>query len=131
MVNNLMRSSLGEVPAELYRNRYPAIKTLDKYYGKPGEEPITGKNFKGIPPEGNVIATNLCFGKWKEITEYADEKIFDIRNNYASKDLSKIGAPDTGFLIPANSPAWSTGFTPIPFTEIGLYRDEYRNSSLK
>jgi hypothetical protein len=131
LVNNMMRESLQEVPADLYRERYPAIKTLDKYYGKPGEEPITGKNFKGIPPEGNIIATNVCFGPWKEITEFADEKIFDIRNNYVTDDLSKVGAPETGFLIPSGSPAWTTGFKPIPFSEIGLYRDSYRKLNNK
>jgi hypothetical protein len=126
LVNNLMRESLNEVPADLYRDRYPAIKTLDRYYGKPGEEPISGKNFKGIPPEGNVIATNVCFGPWKEITEFADEKIFDIRNNYVDKEIKHIGAPETGFLIPPDSPAWATVFKPIPFNEIGLYTDYYR-----
>ena len=113
----------------MYRERYPAIKTLDKYYGKPGEAPITGKDFRGVPPEGNVIANNVCFGPWKSITEYADEKIFDIRNNYVNDDISKIGTPETGFLIPSDSPAWTTGFKPIPFKEIGLYRDRYRKSN--
>ena len=126
MVNTMMRESLNEVPAELYRDRYPAIKNLDRYYGNPGEEPISGKNFKGIPPEGNVIATNVCFGPWKEITEFADEKIFDIRNNYVDNEIKHIGAPETGFLIPPDSPAWATGFKPIPFNEIGLYTDCYR-----
>ncbi len=131
LVNNLMRVSLQEVPANLYRERYPAIKTLDKYYGKPGEAPIKGKDFRGVPPEGNVIANNVCFGPWKEITEYADEKIFDIRNNYVNDDISKIGAPETGFLIPSDSPAWATGFKPIPFKEIGLYRDRHRKSNCR
>lgn len=131
MVNNMMRESLKEVPANLYRERYPAIKTLDRYYGKPGDKPITGKDFKGIPPEGNVIVTNVCFGPWKEITEFADEKIFDIRNNYITDDLNKVGTPETGFLIQPDSPVWSTGFKPIPFNEIGLYNNHYRKLNKK
>ena len=131
MVNNMMRESLKEVPANLYRERYPAIKTLDRYYGKPGDKPITGKDFKGIPPEGNVIVTNVCFGPWKEITEFADEKIFDIRNNYITDDLNKVGTPETGFIIPPDSPVWATGFKPIPFNEIGLYSDHYRKLNIK
>ena len=131
MVNNMMRESLKEVPANLYRERYPAIKTLDRYYGKPGDKPITGKDFRGIPPEGNVIVTNVCFGPWKEITEFADEKIFDIRNNYITDDLNKVGTPETGFLIPSGSPVWKTGFKPIPFNEIGLYSDQYRKLNIK
>jgi len=131
MVNNMMRESLKEVPANLYRERYPAIKTLDRYYGKPGDKPITGKDFKGIPPEGNVIVTNVCFGPWKEITEFADEKIFDIRNNYITDDLNKVGTPETGFLIPSGSPVWKTGFKTIPFNEIGLYSDHYRKLNIK
>ena len=131
MVNNMMRESLKEVPANLYRERYPAIKTLDRYYGKPGDKPITGKDFKGIPPEGNVIVTNVCFGPWKEITEFADEKIFDIRNNYITDDLNKVGTPETGFIIPPDSPVWATGFKPIPFSEIGLYSDHYRKLNIK
>jgi len=131
MVNNMMRESLKEVPVNLYRERYPAIKTLDRYYGKPGDKPITGKDFKGIPPEGNVIVTNVCFGPWKEITEFADEKIFDIRNNYITDDLNKVGTPETGFIIPSDSPVWKTGFKPIPFNEIGLYSDHYRKLNIK
>lgn len=126
MVNEFMRKRLREVPAELYRQRYPAIKTLDDYYGKPEGEPITGSNFKGIPPEGNVIARNACFGKWKVFTWFADEKIFDIRDNYVSDDLSQIGGPETGFLLPKDSPVFKTGFTAIPFDPIGLKEDEYR-----
>ncbi len=126
MVNDLMRKRLQDVPADLYRERYPAMKTLDRYYGKPDSEPIIGEAFKGIPPEGNAIVRNVCFGKWKEIAWFADEKLFDIRDNFVTEDLSQIGGPETGFRLPENSPLWETGFKPIPFDRIGLQEDNDR-----
>jgi len=46
-------------------------------------------------------------------------------------DLSKVGTPETGFLIPSGSPAWSTGFKPIPFKGKGLYSDRYRRLNIR
>ena len=40
MVDQTMRKRLAEVPLALYRERYPALKTLDQYYGPPGGPPI-------------------------------------------------------------------------------------------
>jgi hypothetical protein len=96
-----------------------------------GCDSITGNDFKGIPPEGNVIAHNTCFGDWKEIAWFADEKIFDIRDNYVTEDLSRIGGPGTGFRFPENSPALKTGFKMIPFSQIGLQADEDRKQLKK
>ena len=61
-----MRQRLAEMPSALYRDRYPALKTLDHYYGPPGGPAITGEDFKGVPPEDNVVARNVCVGKWLE-----------------------------------------------------------------
>jgi hypothetical protein len=126
MVDKTMREGLKAVPAGLYRERYPALKTLDAYYGPPGGNPIVGADFKGIPPEGNVIARNVCIGKWKEITWHAEEGLFDIRDNFVTTAPKQAGGPQTGFRLPRNSPAWENGFKPIPFDEIGLYSDRYR-----
>src|ERR1043166_7690084 len=64
MVNDYMRERLAEMPAAFYRERYPALKTLDRYYGSPEGPAITGEAFTGVPPEGNVVARNICVGKW-------------------------------------------------------------------
>ena len=66
MVNDFMRERLAEMPAAFYRERYPALKTLDRYYGSPEGPAITGEAFTGVPPEGNVVARNICVGKWLE-----------------------------------------------------------------
>jgi hypothetical protein len=126
MVETFMRERLYEMPQDLYRERYPAIKTLDAYYGAPGAPQLIGETFKGIPPEGNVVARNVCFGKWKDIAWHADEKLFDIRDNYVTEDMAGVSGPEKGFELPQDSPAWKTGFSPIPFKEIGLYPDEDR-----
>lgn len=126
MVNNLLRASLNQMPVELYREKYPAIKSLDKFYGKPGDLPIVGKDFKGVPPEGNSIINNACFGPCIEITEFADQKIFNIENNFVTSDKTNLGSPSSGFLIPPNSPVWKMGFKPIPFKEIGLFSPRFK-----
>jgi len=126
MVDKTMRDRLNAVPLELYRERYPELKTLDAYYGPPGGEPIVGDAFTGIPPEGNVIARNVCIGAWKEITWHADKKTFDIQDNFVTDDMGQVGGPKTGFKLPADSPAWENGFKPIPFDEIGLRPDADR-----
>jgi hypothetical protein len=128
MVNEFMREKLHEVPLDLYRERYPALKSLDAYYGEPGGEPILGDAFTGIPPEGNVIARNVCAGDWIKMFWHADEAMFDIRDNVVLDDPAQIGGPETGFHLPENSPAWEMGFEPIPFRKIGLYLDEDRTS---
>ncbi|HOX40225.1 MAG TPA: right-handed parallel beta-helix repeat-containing protein, partial [Candidatus Brocadiia bacterium] len=126
MVDQTMRERLKSVPSDLYRERYPAMKSLDAYYGPPEGPAIAGEAFKGIPPEGNVIARNICIGKWKEIAWHADEKLFDIRDNFVTEDRNQVGTPEDGFRLPTESPAWKTGFAPIPFKKIGLYQDSDR-----
>lgn len=128
MVDKTMRDSLMAAPLGLFRERYPAMKALDAYYGPPEGPAIVGDAFKGVPPEGNVILRNACFGKWKEIAWHAEESLFDIRDNFVTEDQGQVGGPETGFHLPKDSPAWDMGFAPIPFKKIGLYRDKYRKA---
>lgn len=123
MVDKTMRDRLADVPLALYRERYPEMKTLDAHYGPPDGEAITGESFKGVPPEGNLITKNVCFGKWTDITWHAKEEWFDIRDNYVTDDMSGIGSPETGFQIPEDSPARETDFETIPFDKIGMQTD--------
>jgi len=120
MVNTFMRGQMARVPLELYRQRYPEMKTLDAYYGMPGGTPIEGEAFTGVPPEGNRIARNVCIGNWIDIAWLADPKIFDIRDNFISNDHTLIGGYQNGFRIPPSSPVLKLGFKPLKFSEIGI-----------
>lgn len=126
MVNETMRARLLDVPLDLYRERYPELKSLDAHYGPPGGAPIEGEAFQGVPAEGNVIARNVCIGDWLKLIWHAEEKHFDIRDNFVTDDLAHAGGPETGFRLPEDSPAWETGFQPIPFEKIGLQSDPDR-----
>ena len=120
MVDKYMREQLAAVPAALFRERYPALKTLDAYYGSPEGPAIQGTAFKGVPPEGNVIIRNVCVGKWFDAGWLAVTNQFDVRDNYVTTDAKQVGAAANGFPIGAESPVWKTGFKPIPFEQIGV-----------
>jgi hypothetical protein len=126
MVDKTMRKRLDDVPLALYRERYPKMKTLDRVYGSPDDTPITGEDFKGIPPEGNVIKHNVCFGKWLDITWHAKPEWFVIEDNFVADDVSGIGGPDQHFEIPKDSEVWKTGFQAIPIEKIGLIMNDER-----
>jgi hypothetical protein len=92
MVNDFMRKQLAAVPARLYRDRYPALKALDAFYGPPEGPSITGASFKGVPPDGNVITRNICVGKWFEAGWHAaaSPALFDVRDNYVTNNLNEV-----------------------------------------
>ncbi|MBM4088802.1 MAG: right-handed parallel beta-helix repeat-containing protein [Planctomycetes bacterium] len=110
MVYDTMKKNLAAVPRDLYRQRYPVIADLDRYYEKTG----------GVPPENNVVARNVCVGKWLEVGWHAKEEMLKLEQNYVGPDPG-FAAPDTmDFRIKADSPVWATGFQPIPWDKIGL-----------
>ena len=119
MVDDFMRKQLAAVPAVLYRERYPAIKTLDAYYD-------TKDGFKGIPAEGNVIARNVCVGKWLELGWHAQDTGFEVRDNFTSGDPLLVDPAKQDFRLKPESPAFKTGFQAIPFEQIGLRSDADR-----
>jgi hypothetical protein len=126
MVDTYMRAQLAAVPAGLYRERYPAMKTLDAYYGPPGGQAIVGAAFKGVPPEGNVIAHNVCVGKWLDVGWHGKLEMFEVRDNFVTTDLKQVNVVANGFRLPKDSPAWRLGFQPIPFDQIGPRPDADR-----
>jgi len=126
MVNDYMRQQLTRVPSALYRERYPAMKSLDAFYGPPDGAPIVGDAFKGVPPENNVIARNVCIGKWLDVGWHAKKEMFDVRDNFVTNATNQVAAPSDGFRLPKNSPAWKLGFKPIPFEQIGPRADANR-----
>jgi hypothetical protein len=132
MVDKTMRQSLARMPA-LYRERYPALKTLDQYYGPPGGPAIEGAAFKGVPPEHDVVARNICIGKWLNVYWHATPAMLSLQNNLTNAAASFVRPPGEpaqakDFALKPDSPAWKLGFQPIPLDKIGLYRDELRSS---
>lgn len=133
MVDKTMRQSLAGMPSALYRERYPALKTLDQYYGPPGGPAIAGAAFKGVPPENNVVARNICVGKWLNVYWHATPQMLVLENNLTNAASTFVHLPNGGvkatdFAIKDDCPAWKLGFQPIPLDKIGLYRDELRAS---
>ena len=126
-----MRQRLAEVPLALYRERYPALKTLDHYYGPPGGPAIEGAAFKGVPPENNVVERNVCVGKWLKEYWHATPGQLLLQNNLTNAAASFVRPPGNppqanDFSLKRDSPAWNLGFQPIPLDKIGPYRDELR-----
>jgi hypothetical protein len=129
MVDDTMRKRLGEMPPSLYRERYPQIKTLDRYYGPPDGPPIVGEAFHGVPPEDNVIARNVCVGKWLEATWHTRPEMLRMENNLTNASLAAAPGDQArakDFELKKDSPAWGLGFRAIPLAEIGLRDTESR-----
>jgi hypothetical protein len=116
MVYDTMKKRLAEIPQPLYRARYPAINDLDRYYAATN----------GVPPEGNVIANNVCVGKWLEVGWHARTNLVTLRDNYVGPDPGFGSVEQMDFSIRRNSPVWQTGFQRIPVEQIGLRDDELR-----
>lgn len=131
MVNDTMRKRLADVPLALYRERYPEMKSLDRYYGPPEGPAITGDAFKGVPPENNAVLRNVCIGKWLEAAWHAKPENLRLENNLtnAASSLAKQlndQSQVTDFQLKKDSPAWALGFQRIPVEQIGLREDELR-----
>ena len=133
MVDRTMRQRLAAVPLPLYRERYPALKTLDAWYGPPEGPARTGAAFTGVPPEGNVVARNVCVGPWLRVHWHARPEWLRLENNLTNAVASfargpgdDARAPD--FALTADSPAWTLGFARIPVEAIGLREDEWRRA---
>ncbi len=111
MVYDYMKKQLAAVPQELYRKRYPAINDLDRYYA----------GGAGVPPENNVVARNLCRGKWLEVGWHARLEWVRLSKNVV--EGVEFADPEHGdFRLKDEGPARRIGFQPIPFAEIGPLR---------
>lgn len=125
MVNDTMRRRLKAVPLALYRARYPDMQSLDRYYGPPEGPEIGGDAFGGVPPENNLVARNVCVGKWLEVGWHATFAHLRLENNLTNAAPSLLrpvndSSPPTDFVLRADSPAWKLGFQRIPVEQIGL-----------
>ncbi len=131
MVDKTMRQSLTQVPLQLYRERYPAMKTLDAFYGAPDGTALTGAEFKGVPPEGNTVLKNICVGKWLNVYWNASVDQLKLENNLTNTAPGFVAPPNdaspaTDFRLKRDSPAFKLGFERVPAEKMGLYRDQFR-----
>ena len=131
MVDDTMRRRLDDIPLELYRKRYPELRTLDAHYGAPGTKVIAGSDFKGVPPEGNHVTRNVCVGKWLRVGWNARSEWLGLERNFTEGDPGFTRTPGPGsravdFALRPDSPVWALGFEPIPVERIGLQPDAHR-----
>jgi Right handed beta helix region len=127
MVDETMRKSLAAMPSELYRARYPEIATLDAYYGAPGGSAIVGTDFKGVPPEGNLIARNVCVGKWLNVGWHAKASMLRVEDNLTNASSAFVKPPGAS-PVPCDfelRPGVRTGRT-VQCTDIGLQQNVLR-----
>jgi len=112
MVYTTMKRSLDAMKPNQppYRTRYPELAQLDKYY----------QGDTGVPPEGNRVLRNICFGgKWLSIGWRADPKIIEVRDNLVGEDPRFVDAANMNFQLREDSPAYKLGFQRIPVERIG------------
>jgi hypothetical protein len=125
MVDITMRQRLGAVPLTLYRERYPEMTSLDAHYGPPVGPALEGEAFRGVPPEGNLVARNVSVGKWLHVYWNARPEMLRLENNLTNAVASFVRAPGAqpraaDFELRPDSPAWRMGFQRIPVEKIGL-----------
>jgi len=124
MVDQTMRQRLTKVPLPLYRERYPAMESLDAFYGPPDGPTIVGDAFKGVPPENNVVARNVCVGKWLNVYWHAALPMLRLESNLTNANPRFVREPSDqarakDFGLQPDSPAWPLGFEQIPVEQIG------------
>jgi hypothetical protein len=118
MVYDYMKKQLAAVPQELYRTRYPAIANLDRYYA----------TTDGVPPEDNVVARNICVGKWLETGWHAKEEWVKLEDNFVGDDPGFVAPDKMDFRLKPDAAPLARGFQNIPWDEIGLRVDEFRKA---
>jgi len=113
MVYKTMRQRLEDMNWKQppYSTRYPELADLEQYYRKDD----------GVPPGNVTVAHNICAGsKFLKTTWGATKDAVVERDNLTDKDLLFVDPGNGDFRLKANSPAFSIGFEPIPFQQIGL-----------
>jgi hypothetical protein len=119
MVRKTMKERLDEMkPHEPpYRDRYPELAQLDRYYQADA----------GVPPEGNKVLRNICQGgKWLQLRWHALAEHIEVRDNSVGDNQVEVDVAKKVFRVKEVSPAYRLGFKPIPVEKIGVYEDEYR-----
>jgi hypothetical protein len=97
-----------------YSERYPELRQLDAYYARPG----------GVPPEGNLIARNICVGGvWLESSWHTGAaEYLTVRDNLVDADPHFVDPAAGDYRLREDSPAFALGFKPLPLRQIGLIK---------
>lgn len=128
MVDVTMRDRLKDVPLSLHRQRYPEMRSLDRYYGPPEGPAITGEQFTGVPAENNRIERNVCVGPWLRIQWHAEAELQHIEDNFVTDGDSGWLHPlpadprPADFTLKRDAPAFQHGFRALRLRQMGLNR---------
>jgi hypothetical protein len=78
----------------------------------------------------NRILSNIRYGsgKWIDWLDGMSEKTVETVGNWTEGDPGFVAPSHGDYRLRSNAPALKLGYKPIPFTAIGLYRDEYRRA---
>jgi hypothetical protein len=120
MVYKTMKDRLDEMKPDdpPYRDRYPELRELKKYYALD----------KGVPPEGNRVVRNVVQARgkpleqWLRIRGRATPEMIEVKDNYAAEDVGFVDGEKGRWQLRDDSPVWKTGFQKIPVEKIGLQR---------
>ncbi len=113
-VDTTMTKRLKAMPykSELWRKRYPRLTNILQ------DDPAA--------PKGNVVARNISWGgQWDGVHKQARPYI-TFSDNYLSKKPFLEGKTPKTFRLSDHSLAKKIGFEPIPFKNIGLFKDKHR-----
>ena len=127
--NGLLRRRLLEnvnIYQSPYSDRYPELMN----YLSPI---VDGKEWEGMRARRNVLADNLIIGGPENPLHLIGGEFAqcDSENNYRTdKDPGFVDFKKENFNLKANSEVFTKipGFKPLPFDNMGLYIDQYRNS---
>ena len=113
------------------RDRGKRLNVLVATSGDTGS--AVGEAFKGVPPDGNEVANNVCAGKWLNVYWHAQPAMLKLSNNLTNAEPYFVRAPSDSsravdFALKLDCPAFKTGFTAVPAEKIGLQDDEDRRN---
>ncbi|GMW03833.1 MAG: hypothetical protein AMXMBFR84_49670 [Candidatus Hydrogenedentota bacterium] len=77
-------------------------------------------------PKGNKIVRNISVGgKWLDLYDNLKEDIALFDSNMVDQDPHFVDMANGDFRLRDDSPAYQSGFKPIPYERIGLIQDEF------
>lgn len=116
-VAGVMKQLLDAMPYQspLWKARYPKLPSVWE------DEPAA--------PKGNLIVRNVSLGgRWDHIEKKA-QPYLTMQDNLVTEEIHYVDTNRLNFQLPDDSPIYRQlpGFKRIPFAQIGLKRDQYRD----